>query len=551
MSHLRNLRIINLLIALIILLSFSRCTQDEYDLDKLSDEMEINMGLLTPLAYGSLSLNDIISEFDSTSYIDTDQEGLLYITYEDSLLSLHAEDLLDVPDQDFFEYFIESDVDVPPYINWGDSIVIEREELFTFDFNNNEQLDSIILETANLTIDINSSFRHDGKVILSSPNIKDQQGEPFVDTIMISDASGNFSFTDIISLNNHVIELTTLSDSSYIPFNFKLTLYNSGAGISSGDQVEIAATLSDISFESVFGYLGNYDLISETGDIDLSFFESLNDGYIRFENPQVNFKISNSFGVPAAVDIERFTGFNQDGDSTTLLFNPGVNPFSYAYPTIEEINQTKDTVLSINGNNSTIADFLAFLPTHLEYSLKASSNPDGEQQSDYNFATKDSKINVDLEFILPLWFRANNIALQDTIDMDLSDISEETDMIDKINIVLKVINGLPVAIDFQLYFLDESYQPVDTLFNPGSQPVIAAGQLDSEYKVSSPTQKVSVVEYLQQDIENLEDVRYAYIKAGLKTAEFDNDISVKFFDYYNVDFNLSIDVDALINTNDL
>jgi len=255
--------------------------------------------------------------------------------------------------------------------------------------------------------------------------------------------------------------------------------------------------------------------------------------------------------VPAAVDIERFTGFNQDGDSTTLLFNPGVNPFSYAYPTIEEINQTKDTVLSINGNNSTIADFLAFLPTHLEYSLKASSNPDGEQQSDYNFATKDSKINVDLEFILPLWFRANNIALQDTIDMDLSDISEETDMIDKINIVLKVINGLPVAIDFQLYFLDESYQPVDTLFNPGSQPVIAAGQLDSEYKVSSPTQKVSVVEYLQQDIENLEDVRYAYIKAGLKTAEFDNDISVKFFDYYNVDFNLSIDVDALINTNDL
>jgi len=525
--------------------------QDEYDLDKLSDEMEINMGLLTPLAYGSLSLNDIISEFDSTSYIDTDQEGLFYITYEDSLLSLRAEDLLDVPDQDFFEYFIESDVDVPPYINWGDSIVIEREELFTFDFNNNEQLDSIILETANLTIDINSSFRHDGKVILSSPNIKDQQGEPFVDTIMISDASGNFSFTDIISLNNHVIELTTLSDSSYIPFNFKLTLYNSGAGISSGDQVEIAATLSDISFESVFGYLGNYDLISETGDIDLSFFESLNDGYIRFENPQVNFKISNSFGVPAAVDIERFTGFNQDGDSTTLLFNPGVNPFSYAYPTIEEINQTKDTVLSINGNNSTIADFLAFLPTHLEYSLKASSNPDGEQQSDYNFATKDSKINVDLEFILPLWFRANNIALQDTIDMDLSDISEETDMIDKINIVLKVINGLPVAIDFQLYFLDESYQPVDTLFNPGSQPVIAAGQLDSEYKVSSPTQKVSVVEYLQQDIENLEDVRYAYIKAGLKTAEFDNDISVKFFDYYNVDFNLSIDVDALINTNDL
>jgi len=190
------------------------------------------------------------------------------------------------------------------------------------------------------------------------------------------------------------------------------------------------------------------------------------------------------------------------------------------------------------------------MPNYLQYNIKALSNPEGPGGA-YNFVTKNSKIDIGLEFILPLWFKANNIALEDTVEMDLTDINEDAGMIEKINLVLEVFNGLPVDIDFQLYFLDESYNPVDTLFDPGAQPVIVAGQLDSEYRVTQPTEKTSVVEYLKQDIEKLEVVRFAYIKAGLKTSEFDNDISVKFYDYYTVDFNLSIDVDALINTNDL
>jgi len=524
---------------------------DEYEFDKLSDEMEINMGLLSPLAYGSLSLDDIISEFDSTSYIDADEEGLLFITYEDSLFSFLADELIDIPDQNFPEYFIESDDDFPPYASWDDTVVVERTEYYEFNFSNNEDPDSIYINTTDLNLQINSTFRHTGMLIIASDYIR-KNNQSYHDTILINNDSGNFTINQTFSLNDYVIEFmdTTVTDTTFLPMDFTLELYNSGAGINSGDQVEIILTLTNIDFNAIFGYVGNYELMSEAGDLELHFFESLSDGYIEFEDPQINFNIRNSFGVPAEINIERFSGFKNDNDSITLNLQPEINPLNYAFPRLDEYGETKDTTISINRDNSNISAFLAFLPTYLQYNMNAISNPDGPGGA-YNFVTKESKIEVDLEFILPLWFKANNIALEDTIEMDLSDINEDAEMIEKINFVLQVFNGLPVDIDFQLYFLDESYLPVDTLFDPGTQPVIVAGQLDSDYKVTDPTKKISVVEYIKQDIEKLEVVRFAYIKAGLKTSSFDNDISVKFYDYYTVDFNLSIDVDALININDL
>ncbi|HSH51091.1 MAG TPA: hypothetical protein VK982_05125 [Bacteroidales bacterium] len=551
MSHLKHSGK-NIFIALVILFSFSHCMHDEYEFDKLSDEMEVNMDLLTPLAYGYLSIDDIIFEFDSTSYINADEEGLLFITYEDSLFSFLADELIDIPNQNFPEYFIESDDDFPPYASWDDTVVVKRTEYYKFNFSNNEDPDSIYINTAGLNLQMNSTFQHTGRLIITSDYIRNNNNQPYNDTIYINDNSGNFSTNQTFSLNNYVIEFvdTTVTDTSFLPLNFTLELYNSGAGVNSGDQVEIILTLTDIDFNAIFGYVGIYELMSEAGNLDLNFFESFSDGYIEFENPQINFNIRNSFGVPAEINIERFTGFKNENDSITLNLEPEINPSNYAFPRIDEYGEIKDTTISINRDNSNISAFLAFLPTYLQYNINATSNPDGPGGA-YNFVTKESKIEIDLEFILPLWFKANNITLHDTIEMDLSGISEDTEMIEKINLVLQVFNGLPVDIDFQIYFMDELYNPVDTLFDSVNQPIIVAGQLDADYKVAYPTKKVSVVEYIKQDIEKLEVVRFAKIEAGLKTSEFDNDISVKFYDYYTVDFNLSIDVDALINTNDL
>jgi len=112
--------------------------QDEYNFDKLDEEMEIEIGILSPIAYGSLNLADLISEFDSSSFISSDPDGLLLITYEDSLFSYIADDLLNIPAQDFLEFFIESDFTLlPGFPGWntGDTIALVRSKQFPFTFS--------------------------------------------------------------------------------------------------------------------------------------------------------------------------------------------------------------------------------------------------------------------------------------------------------------------------------------------------------------------------------------------------------------------------------
>ncbi|HAF29812.1 MAG TPA: hypothetical protein DCG75_12270 [Bacteroidales bacterium] len=533
--------------------------QDEYDFNKLDDEMEITAGFLAPVAYGSLNLQDIISEFDSSSFISTDADGLLLITYEDSLFSYIADDLLNIPSQDFIEFFIESDFTIlPGFPGWntGDTLTILRSQKFPFTFSQGEKLDSMILDQGNMVFNVTSEFQHTGNIVITCPNIR-LDNVPFERTILIDDASGGFSFNSSFPLDGYTIYLNDSigTDTMFLPVNFKVELISSGDAITAGEEIAVTATIENMNFDAIFGYIGDYELLTQTGEVDLGFFENTLDGYIYFENPQINFNIKNSYGVPAAVTISRFVGFKNDIDSIQMIFDSSIDTFGYAYPSLADYIANdiyKDTTISINGTNSNVSDFLSFLPSKLEYSLGAKSNPEGPTGS-YNFVSDDSKIDVGFEFILPLWFKADNFALEDTIDLDLMDIDQDANFIEKVNILLEVSNGLPLEIDFQVYFLDSLYNPVDSLFDDASRPIIRSGITDPlTGEVIAPGINKSFVEYTKDDIANLNTVRYGIIRAGLKTPSdaSGDQFSVKFFTDYSVDFNLSVGVDVKANSND-
>ena len=526
---------------------------DEFELDKLDDEMEIIAGILSPIAYGSLNIGDLISELDSSNFFTTDPDGLLLLTYQDSLLSYVAEDMLEIESQSFFEFFIKSEFAIPP-LPVQDTFEIDRTTKFPFAFSNGEQLDSMILDEGNLIFDITSTFQHPAQINLIIPNLK-LNGVLFSQTFDISDASGSYSETISFNIDNYTIYLqdSVDTDSMFFPVEFHVEVYTDGVhGIADTDQIVINATLDNLDFDAIFGYIGNYELLGQAGDLDIGFFDNPMEGTIEFENPQINFNISNSFGVPAEIDINRFTGFDENGDSVLMTFNAGVNPFEYAYPTLAEYGEVKDTVLSINGSNSSISEFLTTLPSRIEYSVSAASNPDNDT-SIYNFVDDNSKIDVSFEFILPLWFKADNFAFSDTLEDILeAGWNEDADIIDQISIMLEVSNGMPIDIDFQITFMDSIYNPVDTLFAEGSQPVISAANIDPvTYDVTSTSIKTSLIQYINADIERIKNARHAIIRAGLKTPTVDeNPVPVKFFDTYTVDFNLSVGVNIKANTND-
>ena len=145
---------------------------------------------------------------------------------------------------------------------------------------------------------------------------------------------------------------------------------------------------------------------------------------------------------------------------------------------------------------------------------------------------------------------AGLISLEDILEAGWN---EDADIIDQISIMLEVSNGMPIDIDFQITFMDSIYNPVDTLFAEGSQPVISAANIDPvTYDVTSTSIKTSLIQYINADIERIKNARHAIIRAGLKTPTVDeNPVPVKFFDTYTVDFNLSVGIDVKVNSNDL
>lgn len=562
MNNLRYSGILKIILPIFTVIIFNMCMHDEYDFSKLDDEIEITAGFLIPVAYGSLNLEDIITEFDSTSIISTDPDGLLLLTYQDSLFSYIADDILNIPSQDFLEFFIEADFSVlPGFPGWntGDTLTLYRSKKFPFTFSNGEQLDSMILDEGSMVFNVTSEFQHTGNIVITCPNIR-LDNVPFDTTIVIDDASGGFSFNSSFPIDGYTIYLNDSvgTDTMFLPVKFKVELISSGAAITAGEEIAVTTTLENMDFDVIFGYIGDYELLTQTGELDLGFFENTLDGYIRFENPQIKFNFTNSYGVPAAIKIEKFTGYKGDVDSVQMNFDSSLDPFGYAFPRLSDyINSDiyKDTTISIDSTNSNISEFLALLPSRLEYNLSAASNPivSGIPVDSSNFVSDDSKIDVDFEFILPMWFRANNFALEDTISLDLINIDEDADFIEKVNILLEVSNGLPLEIDFQLYFLDSLYNPVDSLFDENARPIISSGITDSSTgEVIAPGIKSSLVEYTKEDIAKLNTVRYGVIRAGLKTPSDVNgdQYSVKFFTNYTVDFNLSVGVDVKANTND-
>lgn len=541
---------LQLMVMLALVFFGAGCMQDEFEFDKLSDEMEFRVGVIVPAVKGSLSLDDLISEFDSSSVITTDPEGLLYLTYQDSLTAFTASELIDIPDQQFDEVVLESDVDVPPYINWGDSIVVERARDITWVYAKNERLDSIRLYSGSFRFEVSSTFQHTGYVELSSDRIT-RDGEPYRQKIQISSTSGNYNDVQVFDLSGYTFKLDAdlVSGESSVDLDIRLVLYDSGAGVVSGDRVDINTSITDLEFESMYGYVGDYELAGEAGSFDINFFDKSLEGDIYFEDPQVKFLLSNGYGIPVEVDIQQFEGTKEDVAPVSLAFSPDANPLSIAYPNISQEGESVKDTLFLSKENSSIDDFLNFQPTAINYQVSAQSNPEGDEEI-FNFVSRDSELEVGVEFTLPLWFSATDFSLQDTIDLDLTDI-DNYDSLDELGITLDVTNEMPVQIQMQVIFMDQNYQPLDVLFVEGEEVVIPASTVDAQGDVVATSQKVTEVVYGKQHLENIEQTIYAAIVARMETADYAPENRVKFYDHHKVQFHLSVDADATLNSNDL
>ena len=169
------------------------CQKEQFQLDKLSDEIEIHTNLVAPLIHGSMGMGEIVAEFDSSGYVGEFEDGLIYLTYTDTLVNVMVDTLHLVIDGLYTQIYFDTEIaGDPEFIGSvpGDTIHFIKSKYFGFETIGDNRFDSIVFKGGELLTEIVSTFQHAGILTISSEYIWDSNGDPYTYTVAISDPSG-------------------------------------------------------------------------------------------------------------------------------------------------------------------------------------------------------------------------------------------------------------------------------------------------------------------------------------------------------------------------
>ena len=530
-------------------LLMTECQKEQFDLSKLSDEVEIHPELVAPLFYGSLNISDIVEYVDSTGYAYEFDDGLIYLAYSDTVVNVMADSMVEIPNAVYTESFLAPDVNIPEFIESepGDIVHFLKSKFIAIQLEGDDRVDSMRVKGGEILFELMSTFKHNGYVNISSEQIIDPRGEPFFVTLVASDVSGVFENAARVLTEYYFIETFEKGDSNVIQIDFDLALINSGNPVDPDDLCQIDLNFLDMGFYSVYGYIDSRNTFTESGSLEIPFYAENPDlAVVKFADPRINVFTTNSVGVPSVITLNSVISNGLDGSSITLEFYEG-HPFMVSAPNLSQIGISVSDEFHINRETSNFNELLSNAPSSLSYTVSGSTQQGTGDES--HFALDTSRLVVETEFLLPLDFRSTVIALEDTMEFEMGDPGIDTSMVRQVKLTMSTVNELPIKLDLQVYLLDEFYQVLDSVFGE-NVVILAASEVDQEGKLIQAGEEANTAIFPVEKLGKLEEIRYLQIQARMNTSELGSK-DVKLYSDYSLDFKLSLFADLFINSREL
>ncbi len=549
-------------LGLATMITLQSCVKKNFDLDRISGDYEWNPALAVPGVKASLTVRDIVQDFDTMELFIADETGFLYLMYHKHIFSVKASDLILIPDQTFPDDIFSGAEFIALGFNATQSTATVTHTVNqTFTVNGSQLLDSIIIKSADLNVTVTSGLMHTGQLTVRLPYVK-KNGVVYSKTIPITDATGTFSASEFYTdLNGYTIDLS--SGINQLPIECELTYNDSGSPVNAADQTVVGISLSNIFYEQMYGYFGQ-DSLTYQDTIRLEIFNQAYTGHANFVDPRINVYFNNSYGMPIEMSFSDFTTITPAANPSTQTFpfttSASLNPVTINSPTV--VGQSAPTDIFLDKTNSNVNDIINTTPEKILFGLTAKTNPNGS--SAQNFITDQSQFDMDMEIELPLWGNASYFSVEDTADLNFSELYNEFDEIEYIKIRFNVDNGMPTDVKFQLFFADSNKVRIDSLFTILDEDydfygrdIVASGKLDDNGKVYEKTHKFTEMKFDRARLQGLKDTRYIMFRGWVKTTNGGN-TDVRFYSDYAIDmkvgflakFNFDQNTDYNINYND-
>lgn len=524
------------------------CNKEEFQLDKLSDEIEIHTDLVAPLVYGSMTMSDLVAEFDSTGNIDEFADGLIYLTYADTLVDVLVDTLDLLLDGLYTQIYFDTEISGDPgFIGSSpvDTIHFLKSKFFGFEATGDNRLDSIVFKGGELLTELESTFQHAGFLTISSPYIRDSNGDLYSYRVVISDAGGNYTWSESVDLDGYFLKTDQQDDSSVFRMDYDFAVINSGNPINPGDFCEIKSSFLDMRFYELYGYVDPDDVVTESGELDIPIYSySPELAHLKVADPRISIFTESSLGIPFELALDSVIGTAEDGSTETLEIYDG-HPFIIPAPGIDMVGEFAYGEFYINKQTSNFQDLLNIAPQTLSY--KVTGDIGAQNQS--HFLLDTSRFIAEIEFLLPLDLAFTEYSLNDTMEFALGEDGIDTTFMRNVVINLATVNELPIELGMQVYLLDASELVLDSLFK-GDPVFLASSEVDSEGKLRQASETSHSIEFPADKLKALEDTEYIWIEARMVTAESGVPF-VKFYFDYSLDFEISFYAEFRINTREL
>jgi len=478
------------------------CIGDEFNIDKLSDEMELTSGIALPLAKASITVGDILSEETDFVKYYKDEDGnerIMLFQDSDSVSHIGLNDFLKISGQDFnipvpynmFQYQeqITQNINVPVNISNAQlsTIAASYDIVFTF---------SQLYDTITVLIDFQSL----------------SEGNNPIEVELSGNGIVSLSVSQKLQLINNELPVQVTIQ----PNNSNTTYSHVG---------NINVSMQNISLTYARGQIDEIAVEVDNGEYQFDFdvFNKLPDG-IEFDDPKFKILINNSTHLEGIFNANIIG--KADNNESIQLNTPNDLFFSSCPENEAYISDT----FVIDKNNSNIKDFLYEVPSEFVYAGDLLLRPNDNHTSEIEF-DEESSIYMGYQVEVPLQIIVNSTMDEDTIDLDDFDFIED---LTKAKIEFVSLNGFPFEAVALLHFYDAETMSISETIESN---IIAAAIVNDNGIVTEKTEHTQAIELSPGQIKKLIEADKVIMQLMLRTSNYeqnqpvvlltDNDLSLK------------------------
>jgi len=514
----------------LITLFFASCLK-ELDFDAITPS-EWTSDWAIPLVSTSLSFGDIIK--DTTAIVE-DPDGLITLVYSSrNLLSMSAQDLIEVPDQ---THPAETQYVLPAAAPGEEKQVAVDLSLPFSTGTEGQRVDSIFAKGGYLHLTLTTDLNKDNAGIeVRLPSFIHAVTRDTMSVSFSGNYTGSLILRDtVIGLGDYIAVIdNSLGQGEKIRLRTIFTFTGDNNPDLSPYDLQLELGIEGLAFSKFFGYAGTYDYeLSDTIKLDINRLNE--EGYFQFAGGSVAFYLTalNSYGMPVRLEVEEFKAFH--GGSTPAvqdlyLFGQGVPAvFDINYPAYNQVGQT--VITNVNTLASNITDVLNISPDQIAVQINGVSNPEHDS-SVLNFVLDTSRFSVDVDFELKLFGSINGFIVTDTFDYEL----DSPDEIESILFRILTTNAFPLEAEMQLTFVDSAWTVLGTLLE-AQEKVIEGASVSGPpaYRTTEPGRKTVIAEVDHDKLRDIDQTRKLILTAKLSTTNAQN---VKIYSDYRLDVSI-------------